>query len=366
MKTMRKYSKVSSAIKKILSVGALGLFFIAALTGCGASDSLPNGQVIVYNWGEYIDPDTIEMFEAETGIKVIYDEFENNESMYPRIKYGAASYDVVCPSDYMISKMIENDLLAELRYENLPNAKANIGAQYYEQSEGFDPGNKYSVPYCWGTVGILYNKTMVDEPITSWAQLWDAKYTDDILMQDSVRDAFMVAQKRNGFSMNTTDPAELEQTKNALIEQKPLVQAYVIDQVRDKMIGGEAAIGVIYSGEAIYTQWENPDLVYVIPEEGTNVWIDSWVILKNAPNPENAEKFIDFMCRSDIALKNFEYITYSTPNVAAWELIEDESIRGSEIAFPDLSKYNDLETFSYLGEEAENIYNELWKEVKAY
>lgn len=366
VKTMRKYSKVSSAIKKILSVGALGLFFIAALTGCGASDSLPNGQVIVYNWGEYIDPDTIEMFEAETGIKVIYDEFENNESMYPRIKYGAASYDVVCPSDYMISKMIENDLLAELHYENLPNAKANIGAQYYEQSEGFDPGNKYSVPYCWGTVGILYNKTMVDEPITSWAQLWDAKYTDDILMQDSVRDAFMVAQKRNGFSMNTTDPAELEQTKNALIEQKPLVQAYVIDQVRDKMIGGEAAIGVIYSGEAIYTQWENPDLVYVIPEEGTNVWIDSWVILKNAPNPENAEKFIDFMCRSDIALKNFEYITYSTPNVAAWELIEDESIRSSEIAFPDLSKYNDLETFSYLGEEAENIYNELWKEVKAY
>lgn len=306
------------------------------------------------------------MFEEETGIRVIYDEFENNESMYPKIKYGAISYDVVCPSDYMISKMIQNDLLTELNFDALPNARANIGAQYYEQSRGFDPDNKYSVPYCWGTVGILYNRTMVDEPITSWAQLWDEKYTDDILMQDSVRDAFMVAQKRNGFSMNTTDPSELEQTKNALIAQKPLVQAYVIDQVRDKMIGGEAAIGVIYSGEAIYTQWENPDLVYVIPEEGTNVWIDSWVIPKNASNPENAEKFIDFMCRSDIALKNFEYITYSTPNDAARALIEDDSIRYSEIAFPDLSQYNNLETFSYLGEEAENIYNELWKEIKAY
>ena len=185
-------------------------------------------------------------------------------------------------------------------------------------------------------------------------------------MQDSVRDAFMVAQKRNGFSMNTTDPEELEQTRDSLIEQKPLVQAYVIDQVRDKMIGGEAAIGVIYSGEAIYTQWENPDLVYVIPEEGTNVWIDSWVILKDSPNMKNAEKFIDFMCRSDIALKNFEYITYSTPNEAAQALITDDIIRNSEIAFPDLSKYNNLETFSYLGEDAERLYNELWKEVKAY
>ncbi|MDE6994378.1 MAG: ABC transporter substrate-binding protein, partial [Lachnospiraceae bacterium] len=277
----------------------------------------------------------------------------------------ASSYDVVCPSDYMISKMIANDMLAEINFDNIPNAKKNIGAQYYEQSKGFDPENKYAVPYCWGTVGILYNKTMVEEPITSWAQLWDEKYADNILMQDSVRDAFMVAEKLNGFSMNTTDPQELETAKNSLIEQKPLVQAYVIDQVRDKMIGNEAAIGVIYSGEAIYTQRENPDLEYVIPEEGTNVWIDSWVILKDAPNKENAEKFIDFMCRGDIAVKNFEYITYSTPNDAARELIEDEEIRNSEIAFPDLSKYNNLETFVYLGEDGDTLYNELWKEVKS-
>ena len=345
------------------------LFFLltaVSLTGCTSSDKGSNGQVIVYNWGEYIDPDTIRMFEEESGIKVIYDEFETNESMYPKVESGAVAYDIACPSDYMISRMIQNGMLSEINYDNMPNARDNIGAQYYEQSRGFDPENKYAVPYCWGTVGILYNKTMVDEPITSWAQLWDEKYADDILMQDSVRDSFMVAEKLNGFSMNTLDPAQLEKAKDCLIRQKPLVQAYVVDQVRDKMIGGEAAIGVIYSGEAIYTQRENPDLVYVIPEEGTNVWIDSWVILKNAPNKENAEKLIDFMCRADIAVKNFDYITYSTPNVAARELIEDAEIRNSAIAFPDLSRYDNLETYVYLGEEGDSFYNELWKEVKSY
>ena len=315
------------------TITALALLLSAALCGCG-SDKGVNGQVIVYNWGEYIDPETLRMFEEETGIEVIYDEFETNESMYPKVESGAVAYDIACPSDYMISRMIQNGMLSEINYDHIPNAKKNIGAQYYEQSRGFDPENKYAIPYCWGTVGILYNKTMVEEPITRWAQLWDEKYADNILMQDSVRDAFMVAEKLNGDSMNTLDTNELEAAKNLLIEQKPLVQAYVVDQVRDKMIGGEAAIGVIYSGEAIYTQKENPDLVYMIPEEGTNVWIDSWVILKNAPNKENAEKFIDFMCREDIALMNFEYITYSTPNVAARELIEDEDIKNSEIAFP--------------------------------
>ena len=206
---------------------------------------------------------------------------------------------------------------------------------------------------------------MVDDPVDSWTILWDPKYKDDILMQDSVRDAFMVALKTKGYSMNTLDLDELTEAKNYLLEQKPLVQAYVIDQVRDKMIGNEAALGVIYSGEAIYTQRENEDLEYVIPKEGTNVWIDSWVIPKNARNVENAEKFIDFMCRDDIALMNFEYITYSTPNDAARDLIEDEDIKNSKIAFPDLSEYNGLETFKYLGQEGDELYNELWKEVKS-
>lgn len=354
-------------MKKKLALG-LSLVLTATLfSGCGSSaDKYLNGEVYVFNWGEYIDQDTIDMFEEETGIKVIYDEFETNENMYPKVEAGASNYDVVCPSDYMIQKMIDNDLLAELSWDNLPNAKANIGAQYYEQSTAFDPDNKYSVPYCWGTVGILYNTSMVDEPVTSWDILWDEKYADSILMQESVRDLFMVALKKLGYSLNSTNEAELQEAKELLITQKPLVQAYVIDQVRDKMIGGEAALGVIYSGEAIYTQRENPDLAYVIPEEGSNVWIDSWVIPKSAANKENAEKFIDFMCRADIALMNFDFITYSTPNTAAQALIEDEDIRNSEIAFPDLSQYNNIETFSYLGEEADTLYNNLWKEVKSH
>ena len=303
--------------------------------------------------------------KKETGIQVIYDEFDTNETMYPKVEAGASNYDVVCPSDYMIQKMIDNDLLQELNWDNIPNAKANIGAQYYEQSEAFDPGNRYAVPYCWGTVGILYNKTMVDEPVTSWSILWDEKYADSILMQDSVRDLFMVGLKSLGYSMNSTDEKELNEAKDLLIQQKPLVQAYVIDQVRDKMIGNEAALGVIYSGEAIFTQRENPDLEYVIPKEGTNVWIDGWVIPKNAENVENAEKFIDFMCRGDIALLNFDYITYSTPNTAAQALIKDDDIRNSKIAFPDLSQYDGLETFSYLGDDADALYNDLWKEIKS-
>ncbi len=352
-------------MKKIYcSILALCAVFSCILTGCGNSGSDENGEVIVYNWGEYIDPETITMFEEETGIKVVYDEFETNEIMYPKVETGATAYDVICPSDYMIQKMIDNDLLAEINFDNIPNVK-NIGRQYFEQSQEFDPENKYSVPYCFGTVGILYNKTMVDEPVDSWSILWDEKYADNILMQDSVRDAFMVALKLNNFSMNTMNEEELQIARDALIEQKPLVQAYVIDQVRDKMIGGEAALGVIYSGEAIYTQRENPDLEYAIPKEGTNVWIDSWVIPKNAPNKKNAEKFIDFMCREDIALMNFEYITYSTPNTAAQALIEDEDIRNSKIAFPDFSQYENLETFQYLGTEGDDLYNNLWKEVKS-
>ena len=352
-------------MKKLIALGLCTCMTAALLSGCGSANKYPNGKVYVYNWGEYIDPETLDMFEKETGIQVIYDEFDTNETMYPKVEAGASNYDVVCPSDYMIQKMIDNDLLQELNWDNIPNAKANIGAQYYEQSEAFDPGNRYAVPYCWGTVGILYNKTMVDEPVTSWSILWDEKYADSILMQDSVRDLFMVGLKSLGYSMNSTDENELNEAKDLLIQQKPLVQAYVIDQVRDKMIGNEAALGVIYSGEAIFTQRENPDLEYVIPKEGTNVWIDSWVIPKNAENVENAEKFIDFMCRGDIALLNFDYITYSTPNTAAQALIEDEDIRNSKIAFPDLSQYDGLETFSYLGDDADALYNDLWKEIKS-
>ena len=364
-KKVRKPSRVKKILIQRVVPGAICIVFIGGGFYYAKENDVMNGEkLVVYNWGEYIDPEVLTMFEEETGIDIVYEEFETNEILYPKISSGAIAYDVICPSDYMIQRMIENDLLSEINFDNIPNLK-NIGKQYLEQSRQFDPENKYSVPYCWGTVGILYNKMMVDEPVDSWSILWDPKYKDNILMQDSVRDAFGVTLKYLGYSLNSTDLDELTEAKNLLIEQKPLVQAYVIDQVRDKMIGNEAALGVIYSGEAIYTQKENPNLEYVIPKEGSNIWIDSWVIPKNAEHKENAEKFINFLCRPDIALMNFEYITYSTPNEAARELIEDESIRNSEIAFPDLSKYDNLETFQYLGTEADQVYGDLWNKVKS-
>ena len=364
-KKVRRPSKVKKTlIQRVIPVAICIVFIGGGFYYAKESDVLNDEKLVVYNWGEYIDPEVLTMFEEETGIDIVYEEFETNEILYPKISSGAIAYDVICPSDYMIQRMIENDLLSEINFDNIPNIK-NIGEQYMEQSKQFDPENKYSVPYCWGTVGILYNKTMVDEPVDSWSILWNPKYKDSILMQDSVRDAFGATLKYLGYSLNSIDLDELTEAKNLLIEQKPLVQAYVIDQVRDKMIGNEAALGVIYSGEAIYTQKENPNLEYVIPKEGSNIWIDSWVIPKNAEHKENAEKFINFLCRPDIALMNFEYITYSTPNEAARELIEDESIRNSEIAFPDLSKYDNLETFQYLGTEADQVYGDLWNKVKS-
>ncbi len=353
--------------KKLSLILSLVLTCSLMLTGCGKSngnsDNSGDNQLYVYNWGEYIDPEVIDMFEEETGIKVIYNEFEQNEDMYPIIKTGAVNYDVVCPSDYMIEKMISEDMLYELNYDNIPNI-ANIDETYLKSAEGFDPGNKYSVPYCWGTVGILYNKTMVDEPITSWGALFDEKYSGKILMMDSVRDAYMIALTYLGYDLNSTDEAQIDEATDLLKSQYPLIQAYVIDQVRDKMIGNEAALGVIYSGEAIYTQRENPDLEYVVPEEGSNVWIDGWVIPKNAKNKENAEAWINFMCREDIALLNFEYITYSTPNAAARELIEDEDIKNSEIAFPDASILSRCKTYNYLGEDMDTLYLNKFNEVK--
>ncbi len=335
-------------------------------TATTAKTTRGSGKVVVYNWGEYIDPDVLKQFEKETGIKVVYEEFETNEIMYPKVESGAASYDLICPSDYMIAKMLENDMLQPINFENIPNYK-NIDETYIEESKGFDPENKYSIPYCWGTVGILYNKSMIEEGdvVDSWEILWDKKYKDNILMQDSVRDAFMVAEKLLGYDINTVKEDELKKCADKLIEQKPLVQAYVVDQVRDKMIGGEAALGVIYSGEAIYTQRENVDLEYVIPKEGSNVWIDSWVIPKNAKNVENAEKFLDFLCRGDIALKNFEYITYSTPNKAARDLIEDEDIRNSTIAFPTKEMLKNSDVFTNIGEAGDELYAKYWDKVKS-
>ena len=357
----------------IMAVAAVAALSAVTMSGCGKSAEKAGGagEVYVYNWGEYIDEDVIAQFKEETGIDVIYDMFETNEEMYPVIEAGGVKYDAVCPSDYMIQKMIENQMLAEINFDNIPNIK-EIDPKYMDMSKSFDPDNKYSVPYCWGTVGILYNTSMVapEDAPTKWSDLWDEKFKDNILMQDSVRDAFMVALKSLGYSMNTTNEAEIAEARDLLIKQKPLVQAYVIDQVRDKMIGGEAAMGVIYSGEMLYIQQEVADLgldyslEYVIPEEGTNLWLDSWVIPANAPNKENAEKWINFLCRPDIAKKNFEYITYPTPNKGAFDLL-DADLQNNKAVFPDTDSLKNCEVFQYLGTDVDSIYNEYWKEVKS-
>ena len=381
MRLQRKHEKEYEKQMKKHTISLMtGISLTAAaltlgLSGCGASASggSDDNSLYVYNWGEYIDESVIDQFEEETGISVVYDVFETNEEMYPVIEAGAVKYDVVCPSDYMIQKMQENGLLAEINFDNIPNY-SQIGQEYRDMSEAFDPGNKYSVPYCWGTMGILYNTKRLEElgvpAPTKWADLWDERLSGEILMQNSVRDTFTAALKMLGYSLNSTNEEELAQARDLLIEQKPLVQAYVIDQVRDKMIGGEAAVAMIYSGEMLYIQDSVAEqgldytLEYIIPEEGTNYWLDSWVIPANAEHKENAEKWIDFLCRPDIAKKNFDYITYPTPNTGAYEMLDDD-LKNNTALFPDLSKLTNCETIKYLGDDVDAIYNDMWKEIKA-
>ena len=358
-------------LSALLFVPSCGKKDSGAETGSQAASESEN-VVNVYNAGEYIDPEVPKMFEKETGIKVVYDTFETNEEMYPVIEAGGVVYDAVCPSDYMIEKMLQNHLLQEVDFSKVPNIK-EIGADYMKMCEQFDPGNRYVVPYTTGTVGILYNKRMFDKlgvPYpTKWADLWNPKLKGEILMQDSVRDAFMVALKKEGHSMNTVSDKDLDEALQDLIRQKPLVQAYVVDQVRDKMIGEEAACGVIYSGEILYVQGElegtDVEVDYVIPEEGTNVWFDGWVIPKNAKHKENAEKWMYFLCRPDIAAKNFEYITYPTPNTGALKLL-DKKYTENKALFPDMKELlKKSEVYTYLGEKNEAKYNNRWKILKA-
>lgn len=332
-----------------------------------------NVAINVYNWGEYISNgsddsvDVVAAFEKLTGIKVNYTTFDSNESMYAKLKSGAANYDVVIPSDYMVAKMIAEGMLKPLNYDNIPNFK-KINQEYVNPD--YDPQNAYTVPYMLCTTGIIYNTTMVDKAPTSWADLWDEQYAGNILMFNNSRDAYAIAAFKSGHDINPQSTEEVDEVVEELKAQKPLVQAYVMDEIFDKMIGGEAAIGVIYSGEIMYIQDEVAaqnlpfSLEYVIPEEGTNVWLDSWVVPKNAKNKENAEKWINFLCRPDVAVKNFEYITYATPNKAAKEML-DEEIQNNKAVFPDAKQLKNCEVYRYLGDEADELYNSLWKEVKS-
>lgn len=345
------------------------LTFIAAaalfMSGCGYDkERYPGGVVKVYNWGEYIDEDVIAQFEEETGIHVIYDTYETNEEMFPIIEAGGVSYDALCPSDYMIEKMISKGMLTELNFDNIPNAQY-IRADILQGSKAFDPENSYSVPYTFGTLGILYNTSVIGREINSWTDLWDESLKGDILMYNSVRDLFVAPLRILGYSINTTDEAQLREANQMLKEQKSLLQKYVMDQVKDAMISGSASIAMCYSGEVLTLQEENPNLKYVVPEEGSNYFIDSWVIPAGAENRENAEAWINFLNEPEVAYQNFEYITYATPNTGAIDLMDEETLNNPAVApGPDILKR--CEVFHYLGESGEKKYHQMWLELRSY
>ena len=328
----------------------------------GEVQQTSGGEVNVYNWGEYIDESVLEDFEEATGIKVNYQMYDSNETMYGKIAPGGTDYDVVIPSDYMIARMIEEDMLEPLNFDNIPNF-ADIDPEL--KNPEYDPENLYSVPYMWGLMGVIYNTTMVDpEDIGSWDLLWNEKYADDIVMIDNSRDAIGIALKRLGYSYNTTDAAQITEAVDSLIAQKPILQGYVMDEVFGKMEGGNAAIGTYYYGDYLTMLENNPDLGFYIPEEGTNIYVDAMCILKDAPNKENAEAFINFMCSTEAGLKNCEEIWYSTPLLSVREELDPE-VASDTLAYPNTDIMEMCESYAGLPQETLDLYDSEWTRLKS-
>lgn len=319
----------------------------------------------VYNWGEYISDgadDSLninEEFEALTGVNVQYSTFASNEELYAKLKSGGSQYDVIIPSDYMISRMIKEDMLEPLDFSRIPNFSM-IMDEF--KNPNYDPENKYSVPYMWGTVGIIYNTEMVTKPVTSWDILWDETYKGKILMFSNSRDAFGISLLRLGYSLNTEDEAQIRAASDELKKQKPLVQMYVMDEIFDKMQGGEAAIAPYYAGDAITMMETNPKLAYAVPEEGTNRFVDAMCIPKGAPNKEVAELYINFMTETEVAAANCEYIGYSTPQRETYKILDSE-ITGNEIAYPSEEVLAKTESFINLSDSTNALIDSLWTEL---
>lgn len=347
--------KVFALVLSVVMVMSL----TAGLTGCGSSAE-SKGEVNVYNWGEYIDETLLDEFTQQTGIKVNYTTYSDNESLYSMLSSGTADYDVIIPSDYMISRLISEGMLEKLDFDNIPNYSYIDDA--YKGLE-YDPDNEYSVAYTWGTVGIIYNTTMLDYVPDSWSVLWDENLSGQILMFDNSRDALGIALKYLGYSQNTTDEAQIKEAVDLLIEQRPLVQSYVMDQIFDKLEGGEAAVGPYYAGDAITMIAENPDLAFVTPKEGTNLFVDAMCVPKGAANKANAEAFINFMCDPENMAKNIEFIGYSSPSSAARELLSDD-LKDSEIAYPDASLLANDDTFINLPQATLDLYDSEWVRLR--
>lgn len=337
------------------------LAVLIASIAAGCSGNTDRVTLNVYNWGDYIDESVLKQFEQEYSINIVYDTYDRNEDMYAELKKSGANYDVCIPSDYMIEKMTKEGMLAEIDFKNIPNYKY---VRELFKGLSFDPENRYSVPYLWGTIGIVYNKNEVRQPVDSWQILWDPQYKGLILMMDSPRDSFMVAEKKLGFSMNTSDAESLEAAKNELIIQKPLVLSYENDAIKDMMINNEAAMAVAWSGEAIYMMDNNENLAYAVPKEGTNMWFDNLVIPKNALHKKEAELFIDFLCRPDIALKNAIYIGYSTPNQGCYDMMTEE-MKQNKVIYPDVNLLEQSEVYRDLGPQYVEQLDRAWTEVKS-
>ncbi len=356
-------------MKRWLCLSLSLIMMIGLFSGCKFGKDVVT--LNVYNWGEYISDgsddlmDVNAQFEKAFGVRINYKTYESNESMYTLLESGAAEYDVVIPSDYMIGKMIQEGMLAKLNYDNIPNYKY-IDEQYKNLT--YDPNNEYSVPYTWGTVGIFYNKKYVKEEdlAQGWDILWDKDYAGKIYMFDNARDSFAIALKKLGYSMNTTNAKEWEKAYEELAKQKPLVQGYFMDQVFQKMTNEEGWLAPYYSGDGanmITGDDGNENIGYFVPEEGTNLFVDAMCVLKTSENKELAEKYINFMCRPDVATANAEYICYSTPHTEALNQI-DEEIRNNLMFYPKKEVVEKAEVYITLPEDTLKLQKELWIQLK--
>lgn len=335
---------------------SLGLLLSACGGSSGSSSNSGNGVVNVYNWGVYIDESVLDEFTAQTGIKVNYDTYDSNETMYGVLSNDGASYDVVIPSDYMVSRMIEEDMLEPIDFSNIPNF-SDIDPNL--KNPDYDPENLYSVPYMWGMLGIIYNTTMVEETPTSWSTMFDERYAGEILMFNNSRDAMGVALKYLGYSYNTTDPEQIRAATDLLIQQKPLVHSYVMDEIFEKMQSGSAAIGSYYYGDYLTMAEVNPDLAFCLPEEGTNLYVDAMCIPKGAENKANAEAFINFMCTTEVGLANTEETWYSSPLLSVREVLDPE-VAEDPYAYPDAATMEQCESFQNLPQDILTLYDEEW------
>ncbi len=367
-------------MKKIISVFLCVLLILSSLVfGVSADDAYAydeeyyskfkndNLTLYVYNWGEYIADgsddtmDVIKEFEELTGIRVEYTTFDTNEGLYSKLQSGSAYYDIIIPSDYMISRMAENGMLEKLNYSNIPNFEKYVDSSF--KNPDYDANQEYSVPYTWGTVGLIYNTKYITEAVDSWQILWDEQYSGKILMFSNSRDAYAIALKTLGYSMNTENPDELREATELLKQQKDVVQAYVMDQIFDKMTEENAWVAPYYAGDYITMSETNEDLAFVFPKEGFNQFVDAMCIPKGCVNQEAAEMFINFMCEPKVSAENCGYIGYSTPISAAKDLM-DEDIVSNEVAYPSAEILENSETFRNLSDDTNKLLDDLWIEVR--